>query len=140
MIAFWMHILGDLLITASREQLAATDKWSFAVLCVVISLGVWIGLVDFRSNEVQNAVLLIVSSTFVFGLFMPRSAWRRAVPIGLGVPAIHYVAMWVGVKPPYPVQPGIYATFLAVIPALIGSYAGVFVRWLSASVAPSAAE
>jgi hypothetical protein len=137
LMAFWVHILSDLFISAGRERFTATNVRSFAVLFLAISLGVWIGLVDYRSNEVQNAVLLIVLSTFFFGLIMPRGAWVRAVIIGLGVPAIHYIADWNGLKPPYSVEPGIYASFLALIPAVIGTYLGVLVRWFFAAAAAS---
>ncbi len=126
---FWLHILRDLVISASTEWLSEINKAEFARFLLAASLSVWCGLVDFRSSEVQNAVLLILISTFLFGVFSARTAWVAATVIGLGVPAIHYIASWAGVQPPYPVVPGNYATFLALVPAIIGNIAGKFVRW-----------
>lgn len=126
--AYWLHTLHDLIVSALREGWATMDRRAIGLLFLAMILGIWIGLVDFRSNEVQNAVLLIAISGFLFGLLSPRRAWRWALAIGLGVPIVHYVAHWLGIAPPYPVEPGIYASFIALIPAFIATYAGAFVR------------
>jgi hypothetical protein len=128
LLSYWARILGDLLATVCRERLAAMDRRASALLLLALLLGLWIGMVDYRSDEVQNAVLLIVVSTLLFGLFAPRRSWRWAIAIGLGVPLVHYIARWIGLKPPYPIQPGMFASFLALIPAFIGTYLGVFFR------------
>lgn len=132
LLTYWGLVLSDLTLTALQERMATMDRRSIGLLLLAMLLGIYIGLVDFRSDEVQNAVLLIVIFTFLFGLLSPRRAWRWALAIGLGVPIVHYTAHWLGVPPRYPVQPGMSGCFLALIPAFIGTYLGVFVRSLLA--------
>lgn len=132
--AYWLHILGDWSLSVGRERWTAMDRRTAALLLLALMVGIWIGLVDFRSNEVQNAVLLLAVSGILFGFARPAGAWRWAVLLGLGVPIVHYAAFWLGMRPPYPVQPGIYACFLALLPAFICVYLGVGVRFVFSSL------
>jgi hypothetical protein len=98
---------------------------------LALFLGLMIGWIDLRSVEVQPTVLLLL----VFGLFLgfaqPRHAWRWAVILAVWIPLGGLVALVAGLRTPAPAEPGVAGSFIAFIPALIGSYCGAFVNWAS---------
>jgi hypothetical protein len=97
------------------------------LMLVTIALGTLVGYTDLRAEEVQPAVLMIVSFGAVLGAAYPDGAWRRALMLGLSVPLAHLVSHYTGRVLPYPV-PRFADTFLALIPAFVGSYIGVALR------------
>ncbi|HWQ35804.1 MAG TPA: hypothetical protein VNQ79_23375 [Blastocatellia bacterium] len=101
-----------------------------AWLCVGVCLlaGLVIGYLDQRASEVQGIVLLLLAATGLPGFIHPAGAWRWALLIGCGVPATHLVRRALGYPPSYPVEPNVFASFLALIPAFIGAYAGALLR------------
>ena len=99
-----------------------------AVLAVVtIAIGTLVGYTDLRTEEVQPVVLMIVTFGAVMGAAYPDGAWRRALMLGLSVPLAHLVAQYTGRVLPYPI-PRFADTFLALIPAFVGTYVGVALR------------
>lgn len=94
---------------------------------VTLALGTLVGFTDLRAEEVQPAVLMIVSFGALLGAAYPEGAWRRALMLGLSVPVAHLVAQYTGRVLPYPV-PHFLDTFLALIPAFVGTYLGVGLR------------
>lgn len=95
---------------------------------LALFLGLVIGWIDLRAVEVQPTVLLLL----VFGLFLgfaqPRHAWRWALLLAVWIPLGGFVALVVGLRTPAPVEPTALASFIAFIPAFIGTYAGVLVN------------
>jgi hypothetical protein len=91
-------------------------------------LGLVIGWIDMHSIEVQPTVLLLL----VFGLFMgfaePKHAWRWAILLAVWVPLGGFAAQVVGLRTAAPAEPGVFASFIAFIPALIGAYGGALVK------------
>jgi hypothetical protein len=95
-------------------------------LTVIFSLA--IGYVNIHANEVQAPVLTILVLTFLLGCLDPRRAWLWAICLGGAVPLSYALAPIFGYLVPYPPDPNIFASFIALIPAFIGAYAGVLAR------------
>lgn len=109
-----------------RERPAA----SIWPLVAAFAIGLAIGWIDLRVKTDDNlpSVVLIASPSLLFGLLWPRRAWRWGILIGTGVPFWHFAAAALGIHAPYPVEPNLFATFLALIPALAASYLGAGIR------------
>ena len=103
------------------------------LVLVTLALGTLVGYTDLRAEEVQPAVLLIVSFAAVLGAAYPDGAWRRALMLGLSVPLAQLISHYTGRALPYPL-PRFADTFLALIPAFVGSYIGVALRHVVAPV------
>jgi hypothetical protein len=102
----------------------------FAVL-----FGVFAGAVDLTSKEVQGTVLLIIVSAGALGFLIPKRAWIWALIIGASIFGAHLWAQSTGYPVPYPVEPNVAITLLALIPAFIGAYSGVGARWVMQRIA-----
>jgi hypothetical protein len=99
-------------------------------ICLLVALigAGFTGWVDFNNDEPQAAVLVIVFTTGLLGMLLPRRAWLWAIIVGLGVPAVYLAARALGYQPTSPPSPGWYASLIALIPAFIGAYAGALAR------------
>ena len=97
---------------------------------LALAAGLVIGYVDMRAKTDDNlpVVLIIILTTFIFGAVHPRNAWRWALIIGLCIPLFHIGGELSGIHPPYPVEPNVFITFIALIPAFIGAYLGALTR------------
>ena len=132
---FWTGILADLMVSTCKEHFTDMDKKAASLCLLAFALGLCIGYLDFHSKEVQVPVFFILVFTFGFGLALPQKAWRWALLIGAGVPLCHIVNALLRRPPPYPVEPNVFATCIAFIPAFIGAYTGAFLRRLFPSPA-----
>src|SRR3954467_1088700 len=103
------------------------------LVLVAVAFGSLVGFSDLRAEEMQPAVLLILSFAALLGAAFPEGAWRRGLLLGLSVPVAHVIAGLTGTVLPYPV-PHFADTFYALIPALAGSYVGGGLRPLVAPV------
>ena len=82
-----------------------------------------------KSDDTGVLAFLLLCLTVPFGFVEPCRAWRWGVVLGLGVPVWHFLRVGLGIIPPDPSQPG-FAFFIPLIPALLGAYAGAFLRRL----------
>lgn len=98
---------------------------------LALVLGLLAGYVDLHAKEVQLPVFLILLFTCLLSLAHSKGAWHWALIVGGSIPLAHFIGRALGYAPPYPVQPNIFATFLALIPAFIGAYSGVLLRYLT---------
>ncbi len=98
--------------------------------CASLALGLLIGYLDFFTTEVQGAVLLLLVATAMLGYTHPDGAWRWATLTAFGIPLIHLLALHLGVRPAYPVNSQLGVILLPQIPAFIGVYSGVALRWV----------
>lgn len=89
-------------------------------------LGVLIGLSDLKS-DVQLTFLLLLVFGFFAGYAKPQNAWVWALLLGVWVPLAEFAALAIGLKLSY--RPDILASCVALVPAFIGVYGGVFVQW-----------
>ena len=106
------------------------------LLLLTVAYGSALGYTDLWAEEVQPAALLLLSFAAVLGAAYPEQAWRRGLMLGLSVPVAHVIAQLTGTALPYTV-PRLADAFLALIPAMVGTYLGVGVRRL---VAPTQKE
>ncbi len=104
-------------------KLAEPMCWSLGLL-----FGLMAGYVDLRADEVQGPVLLVLIFSAFLGFLNPASPWRWALVVGIGIPLAHFAGRAAGYYPPYLVLPNVFATFIALIPASIGAYAGMLLR------------
>jgi hypothetical protein len=104
-------------------KLADQMCWSLGLL-----FGLMAGYIDLRADEVQGPVLLILIFATFLGFLNPASPWRWALIVGIGIPLTHFTGRAIGFYPHYPVLPNVFATFIALIPAFIGAYAGMLLR------------
>jgi len=93
-----------------------------------VTVGLFAGQVDFHNDEPQAAVLVLLVPGSMPGFARPRRAWRWGIIAALGIPATYLIGRALGHRPVYWPQPNICATLIAIIPALIGAYAGVLAR------------
>ncbi len=100
--------------------------WIFALIALMGGTFAW--WVDARNDEPQAAVIVILFFTVILGAIHPRKAWLWAVLVGLCLPVGYLVARSMGYLPANPVEPGWYASAIALVPAFIGAYAGVLLR------------
>lgn len=101
-------------------------QWIYPVLALVGGIFAW--WVDSRNDEPQAAVLVILMATFVLGFVVPRRAWLWATVVGVCIPIGYLLARMLGYLLPAPLEPGWYASIIALIPAFIGAYAGALGR------------
>ena len=96
-----------------------------------LAVGFFAGLIDFHSHEPQAAagVLLVLGS--LLGFARPTRMWRWGVIIALGIPAVYLAGRAMGYTAASWPQPNIFASLLALIPAMIGVYGGAIVRRVS---------
>ena len=87
-----------------------------------------IGYLDLHADEVQGIVLLLITFSVIVGLYMPRLSWLTGLLLGSSVFAAHGLLAILGYEQPYPVEPNLFAAFLALIPAFIGAFAGAFIH------------
>ena len=99
-------------------------------LCFILALagGIFAWWVDSRNDEPQAAVLVILMVTFTLGFLVLPRAWLWAIITGLCLPVGYLLARTVGYLPASPLEPGWYASVIALIPAFIGAYSGALAR------------
>ena len=92
--------------------------------------GMLVGFVDFINTEPQPAVALLLLFTVLLGALKPRLAWLWALLCTAGLPLAYLLLSGLGLKPASWPAPGLYATLLAVIPAMLGALGGVLINYL----------
>jgi hypothetical protein len=102
---------------------------SFApVIIAALIVGALAGYVDQHNDEVQATVLVLVVGMIGVGFASPRWSWLAALIAGLCILGAALVGRALGIPPLYPVEPNIFATLLALIPAFIGAGIGAMIR------------
>jgi len=104
------------------------------VLAAALPLGLIIGVIDARSEEVQGPVLLLVIAGALLAALAPRRALAIGVLVGLGVPLAHAYVRLAHVALPYPMN-GYWGSFLALIPAMLAAMAASWIRIAAARAA-----
>ena len=96
-------------------------------LAAAVPVGILIGIIDTRAEEVQPAVLLFVVAGAGLGALAPRLAIPVGLLLGLGVPIMHGYVRVNHLPLPYAMDS--YASgFLALIPPTVGALLGAWVR------------
>ena len=100
-----------------------TQSWLAPALGLIG--GVTVGTVDLCASAVQAPVALLLIFGFALGLFGGRWGWCWALLLGACVFFAHALAALLDYRPPYAVEPTHLATFLALIPAMLGYLGGL---------------
>lgn len=109
--------------TTSFTWQATALYTSLALLC-----GLFAGWIDFQTTEIQATLLVVLIGSAALGFIQPRGAWRWAILIALGLPLAYSLFPLFGLLPKEQPNPGVYATLIALLPALVGAYGGVLIR------------
>ncbi len=118
---------------ARRDQ--APNRGSLAPILLAIAVGLVAGWIDMRirTDDALPSVILIGAPCLLFALIWPGRAWRWGLLIGGGVPFLHFAGAALGYRAAYPVQPNLFASFIALLPAMAASYLGAGIRsWTGA--------
>jgi hypothetical protein len=81
------------------------------------------------TDDVQPVAAALLLFGFGFGLHRPRRAWRAALVLFMAVPLSGLWADVVSYHPGVPGPPHPAESIVALIPALLGAYAGAAARW-----------
>jgi len=132
-LTFLVAALGLFFAIKSRHRLVG----KIAPYLAALTIAGLIGYVDQHNDEVWAALMLMLPTTFAFGFIRPRRAWQWALIIGSGVIVAGWVALLVGYAAPC--HPGLvcpppsfansWQGLIALIPAVIGAYAGAILLW-----------
>lgn len=96
--------------------------WPYLLALILAALAVYVdGRVD---NTTIPAGLLLIFG-LILGFIAPRGALGYAPILGLAIFTVHALGPSLGYKPPYQPSPNVAATLLALIPAFLGTFAGV---------------
>jgi hypothetical protein len=107
---------------------------------LALILGLLIGYVDLHNDEVWAALILLLPVTFLFGWVWPQRAWLWALLLGAGIPVGYLLALLTGQTISCQPSPAcstlsfnaISQSVITLIPALIGVYAAIILRWVVA--------
>jgi hypothetical protein len=102
---------------------------TFLLYILAVALAMFTGFVDMHNDEVQAALLVILVGSATLAFIEPRAAWRWALILGLSIPVTYLIVPLVDYTTPFQMD-SYWGTFLAFVPAFIGAYGGVFLRWL----------
>ena len=83
---------------------------------------------DLHVTEVLVTILALITVGLVLGLLQPVAAWRWAALIAIGLPIMASVAVVTGTQTAEPAHPDVRITLVEFAFALLGSYAGAFIR------------
>jgi len=95
-------------------------------LLLALYLGLLVGLTDLRTDDPQLPALLLITFGLFLGFAQPQAAWRWALVLGLWIPVLGLIARAAGVTNAQ--FSDVLFSLVALVPALIGAYAGVLVR------------
>ncbi len=123
---FTMIVFNSLLFFLPIAAILLWLKPNLWLPLLTAFLGILIGLSDLKSN-VQLTFLLLLVFGFFAGYAKPKDAWVWALLLGIWVPLAEFTAAAIGLKLSY--RPDILASCVALVPAFIGAYGGVFVQW-----------
>ena len=115
-------------------------RWTLSGTILPLVLAAGIGAfavsIDLHNTEVQAAALVLVVGGFLLGMIWPDGAWRWAIVLGLSIVVGDTLAMQLHLVARDP-QPINWTAAVALVPAFIGTYAGVGVRRLLGAAAGS---
>lgn len=95
---------------------------------LAVALGLGIGWLDLHTTEVLVTVSALLLAGLALGFLRPRAAWRWAVPLALGLPAMAIVGHLLRAPTPEPVRVDPLIAVIAFVFASVGCYAGAMAR------------
>jgi hypothetical protein len=110
---------------------------SVACAALAVAIGLGIGWLDLLTTEVSVTILALLLAGLLLGLLQPRAAWRWALLLALGLPAMAAVGKLLRVRTAEPIRLDPRVALVALAFALVGCYGGALVRRLASPGAPS---
>ena len=108
----------------SNSESQAQSDLPFYVLAVLF--GAAAGAVSVQIGDLLFTALLVVASCMLLGVVRPRRPWRWVVLVGICVPIVELLALWLlSVKPD---RAQVYESFLAFVPGIAAAYGGSMLR------------
>jgi hypothetical protein len=103
-------------------------------ICVTlaVAIGLGIGWLDLHATEVIVTILALLLAGLLLGLLQPIAAWRWAVLLALGLPAMALIGRLLRVPTAEPIRLDPRVALAALAFALVGCYSGVVVRRIAA--------
>ena len=98
---------------------------------LAIATGLGIGWLDLRTTEVVVTVVALLLAALPLGFLNPKAAWRWALLLALGLPAMAAVGPLLRVRTAEPIRLDPRIALVAFAFALVGCYAGVLLRRIS---------
>lgn len=95
---------------------------------LAVALGLGIGWLDLHTTEVTATILALLLAGLVLGIAQPRAAWRWAVVLALGLPAMAAVGYQLQMRTAEPIRLDLRIALVALGFALAGCYGGVLAR------------
>jgi hypothetical protein len=95
---------------------------------LAVALGLGIGWLDLHATEVFWTILALLLAGLLLAFLQPTAAWRWAVLLALGLPAMALVGRLLRVRTAEPIHVDPRIVLVAVGFALVGCYGGVVVR------------
>jgi hypothetical protein len=105
---------------------------TIAVIC-----GLGVGWLDLHTTEVSVTILGLTLSGLLVALVQPKAAWRWALLLALGLPAMALVGRWLRMGTAEPIRLDLRIVLVALAFALVGCYVGVALRRIVARFATS---
>jgi hypothetical protein len=98
------------------------------ILIGALVVGALAGYIDQHNEEVQATVLVLVVGMTVIGYLLPKWSWLAALIAGSCILAAALISRAMGIPERFPIEPNVFASLLAIIPAGIGALVGVAIR------------
>ncbi|MFH1736743.1 MAG: hypothetical protein ABH838_02475 [Actinomycetota bacterium] len=86
------------------------------------------GFLALNLTDLFPVVAFILGAGVVIGIIWPNRAWVYGFILGLGVPFAHLLAPGLGYVRSG-AQPNIWATFITILPGVLGTASGVMLRY-----------
>jgi len=112
------------------------SPYDLACTALAVALALAVGWLDVHTTEVTVTILALLASGVLLGLLQPAAAWRWAVLLALGLPAMAAIALATGMQTAEPARLDPRIALVALAFALAGSYAGALIRATVGSLLP----
>ena len=118
---------------ADQELRPAGRSFRGGMICAIIAIfaGLLAGMVDYYNGSPKPAAFILAVLTGVLGYVHSRRAWLYALLSG---PGLFLVLLMNSIFDAAAIEwqrPETYMSLTAFIPAFIGAYWGVLIRWLA---------
>lgn len=102
--------------------------YSLLSTALAAAVGLAIGWLDLHTTEVTVTILALLLAGLLLGLMRPAGAWRWALVVALGVPAMAVAGRLLHLRTAEPIRLDPRVALVAFAFALVGCYLGAGIR------------
>jgi hypothetical protein len=114
----------------ARVRAGALNAKRWVPWAVLLACGLATGWMNVRAtDDVQPVAAALMLAGFGFGLYRPSRAWLFAVLLFLAIPISGAYADSINFHPGLTKPAPLYESLVALVPTLIGAYAGAAIGW-----------